>query len=92
MDSIKTLNSITDTLLQSPSALSQSDRRQVLQACDRLRAFESPADSITRLVFSVCRGSILCFFWNAEFESVLRTPVILCTIVCVVLTYFRPTS
>ncbi|KAJ5579214.1 hypothetical protein N7450_008081 [Penicillium hetheringtonii] len=52
MDSIKTLNSITDTLLQSPSALSQSDRRQVLQACDRLRAFESPADSITRLVFS----------------------------------------
>ena len=61
MDPIETLNSITETLLQSPSALSQSDRRQVLQACDRLRLFESPADSTTRLVFSVCRGYILCF-------------------------------
>ena len=68
MDPIETLNSITESLLQSPSALSHSDRRQVLQACDRLRLFESPADSITRLVFSVCRGSILCFSGNAHFE------------------------
>lgn len=38
------------------SALDETERRQVLQACDRLKAkLETPMDTTARLVFSVCR-------------------------------------
>ncbi|KAJ5403403.1 hypothetical protein N7509_003274 [Penicillium cosmopolitanum] len=48
---LQTLNATTEIL--NRSALNQTDRRQLLQACDRLqRSLESPADTTARLVFS----------------------------------------
>lgn len=53
---LQTLDSTTETLNRSALDLDQTDRRQLLQACDRLqRSLESPADTTARLVFSVCR-------------------------------------
>lgn len=58
---LQTLNATTETL--NRSALDQTDRRQLLQACDRLqRSLESPADTTARLVFSVCR-------WGREVDA-----------------------
>lgn len=42
--------------IHSVSALDETERRQVLQACDRLKAkLETPMDTTARLIFSVCR-------------------------------------
>jgi len=51
---IEKLNATAETL---PS-LKESERRQLLQACDRLKnKLETPFDLASRLVFSVCRVS-----------------------------------
>jgi hypothetical protein len=49
---IDNINAMAETL---PS-LEESERRQLLQACDKLKnKFESPFELASRLVFSVCR-------------------------------------
>lgn len=52
-DLIQTLQNMAET--ETVSALEEQERKQLLQACDRLKSkLESPVDLTTRLVFSVC--------------------------------------
>lgn len=56
----------TAAVTSGPSSVNDNERRELLQACEKLRnAYETSLDVVSRLYYSVCMlGSIILYIYN----------------------------